>query len=207
MMAVRLGLLIGGLLLAPSPATYGASGYQPSATGRVTAKITPRLTIAMTSASEHTLYDMPVSNNGARCRVILYKKGVSGRQVEIASPAALGGLRSPEYRELSPEGLMPCLRIRKSGGVHGVRALAESDTIARYLLAEYAGLGPSFLPDHPLSNQIARWHDAYLATTQGCLYKPDSRLPFGNHADRKSALAAYRRHWGVIDGFLGGDSA
>ena len=38
------------------------------------------------------LYDMPVSNNGARCRVIIYKKGIEDK-VSIKSPMDLGGLR------------------------------------------------------------------------------------------------------------------
>lgn len=146
---------------------------------------------------------MPVSNNGARCRVILYKKSVSSNQVAIVSPMELGGLKTEEYLKKSPQGLMPCLSIEKADNPYGISSLAESDTIARYLLAEYANVGPSFLPDHPKSNQICRWHDVYLTSIQGCLYKPSSRLPLGDYADRKSALAAYRKNLNVIEGFLG----
>ena len=45
-----------------------------------------------------TLYDMPVSNNGARCRMIIYYKAVEDK-VDIVSPGSLGGLK---VREVSP---------------------------------------------------------------------------------------------------------
>jgi glutathione S-transferase len=124
------------------------------------------------SKSEHILFDMPVSNNGARCRIILYKKNISKDRVEIISPVAMGGLKSPEYLTRSPLGLMPCLSIQKDHA-SGMKHVIESDTIARYLLSEYSDTGPSFLPEHPRSNLIARWHDMYLTTIQGCLVSVD----------------------------------
>lgn len=133
------------------------------------------------SKSEHVLFDMPVSNNGARCRIILYKKELTKDQVEIISPVTMGGLKSPEYLARSPLGLMPCLSIQKEH-ISGMKHISESDTIARYLLSEYSDIGPSFAPDNPRSNQIARWHDMYLTTIQGCLvsssyYMYDHYLP------------------------------
>lgn len=113
----------------------------------------------------------------------------------------LGGLRSDEFKALSPQGLMPALTIQKEH-VSGMTHLSESDTIARYLLAEYSGTGPSFQPDNPRSNQINRWHDMYLTTIQGCLYKPASRFPLGNYADRKSAISAFQKNLKVIEGFM-----
>ena len=128
--------------------------------------------LAMTSStiskSDHILFDMPVSNNGARCRIILYKKNISQDQVEIISPVTLGGLKSEEYLALSPNGLMPSLSIQKNHS-SGMKHISESDTIARYLLSEYSNVGPSFLLENPRSNQITRWHDMYLTTIQGCL--------------------------------------
>lgn len=41
-------------------------------------------------------YDMPVSNNGARCRMIVYYKSLESA-VEVKSPAELGGLKHEEY--------------------------------------------------------------------------------------------------------------
>ena len=49
--------------------------------------------VSMTD-NKPVLYDMPVSNNGARCRVIIYKKGIEDK-VSIKSPMDLGGLRYP----------------------------------------------------------------------------------------------------------------
>lgn len=191
------------------------SGFQPLAKTTATAmklRVTSQSTMATDnninsiSNADHVLFDLPVSNNGARCRIILYKKGISRDKVDIVSPATLGGLKSEEYIRLSPLGLMPCLAIQKSDNPHGISSLVESDTIARYLLSEYPADGPTFLPDHPRSNQISRWHDMYLDPIQGCLYKPASRLPLGDYPDRKSAIAAYRRNLDVIEGFLGEDA-
>ena len=127
-------------------------------------------------------------------------------EVELVSPMALGGLKSDAFLSLNPAGLMPCLKIQKPDNTYGISALSESDTIARYLLSEYASTGPSFLLDHPLSNQITRWHDMYLTTIQGAMYKTSERLPFGNYADRKSALSAYRKNLAVIESFMGDET-
>jgi diadenosine tetraphosphate (Ap4A) HIT family hydrolase/glutathione S-transferase len=149
------------------------------------------------SNADHILFDVPVSNNGARCRIILYKKGISQNKVDIVSPAVMGGLKSEEYMKISPNGLMPCLAIQKKTD-HGMSSLVESDTIARYLLSEYTNDGPTFLPDHPRSNQICRWHDMYLTPIQGCMYK-------AVYTDRKSTLLDYRRHINIIEGFISND--
>ena len=146
---------------------------KPSAsirTKKFTAVTTTQLTMNSSpiSKSDHVLFDMPVSNNGARCRIILYKKNISQDQVEIISPVTVGGLKSEEYLALSPNGLMPSLSIQKNHS-SGMKHISESDTIARYLLSEYSNVGPSFLLENPRSNQITRWHDMYLTTIQGCL--------------------------------------
>ncbi|KAJ1491111.1 hypothetical protein T484DRAFT_1613236 [Baffinella frigidus] len=86
-----------------------------------------------------TLYDMPVSNNGARCRIIIYKKGLTEQDITILHPSTLGGLKSPEYLALNPQGKMPLLTTE-----HG--AILESDTIARYLLDRFSDRAPSFAP-------------------------------------------------------------
>ena len=153
------------------------------------------------SDSDHILFDLPVSNNGARVRAVIYHKQLSQQQVEIVSPMKLGGLKSAEYMAVSPQGLMPAMLIQKEHE-SGMKHLSESDTIARYLLAEYSNVGPSFQPDNPRSNQICRWHDVYLTTIQGCLYKPASRFPIGDYADRKSAITAFKKNLNIIEGFM-----
>jgi glutathione S-transferase len=107
--------------------------------------------------TKHKLYDMPVSNNGARCRIIVYKKNLPESEVAIRSPMDLGGLRSDEYLALNPQGKMPLMTVEEIG-----MSLPESDTICRYLMSTYSDRGPSFQPNNPKSNLIARLHDMYL---------------------------------------------
>ena len=63
------------------------------------------LAAAAAAAFPATLYDAPVSNHGARVRLLLYKKGLE-QQVDVVSPGAIGGLRSDEYRALNPQSKM-----------------------------------------------------------------------------------------------------
>jgi len=135
-----------------------------------------------------TLYDLPVSNNGARCRMVLYYKGISEDMVAIRSPMELGGLKSEEFKAISPQGLMPCLHLPSEG-----IALPESDTIARYLDARFAE-SPRLLPADPLAaakcNRVCRLHDVYIGAIQGCMYRqPLADLnPFGRFSSRAEAL-------------------
>jgi len=153
--------------------------------------------MTMSTSSKHTLYDLPVSNNGARCRLILYKKKIPSEDVAIVSPATLGGLKSDEYLALNPQGKMPLLTSQD--GIN----LPESDTICRYLMSTYADKGPSFLPDDPTSNLIARIHDMYITTIQGCLYKPSP--PFGIYGTRQDALKELQKQLQVIEDLVSGE--
>ena len=83
-------------------------------------------TMAAEQQCTTTLYDLPVSNNGARVRAVIYYKGLE-EQVNIVSPMELGGLKSAEFLALNPQGKMPTLTT--SDG-----PIAESDVIVRYLL-------------------------------------------------------------------------
>lgn len=150
------------------------------------------------SCSKHTLYDMPVSNNGARCRIILYKKNIDVKDVEIVSPVELGGLKTPEYLALNPQGKMPLLTIND-----GSLNIPESDTICRYLMSTYKDRGPSFQPDDPKSNLIARLHDIYLTSIQGCLYK--ATPPFGIYGTREDAIAEFQNQLKIIDDLIDDD--
>ena len=64
------------------------------------------------------------------------------------------------------------------------------------MLSNYIAEGPSFQPDDPKSNQIARFHDIYLTTIQGCLYK--AAPPFGIYGTRQDALAEYSKQLHII---------
>jgi glutathione S-transferase len=152
----------------------------------------------MSMASKHILYDMPVSNNGARCRVIIYKKQLQESDVSIVTPMELGGLKSEEYLKINPQGKMPTLQCTESGF-----SIPESDTISRYLLSHYAEIGPSFLPDNPKSNILCRFHDLYLASIQGALYK--DRPPFSVYGSRKDALNEFCKQLQILDNMVDGN--
>eukprot|EP00523_Entomoneis_sp_CCMP467_P017022 CAMPEP_0168772542 /NCGR_PEP_ID=MMETSP0725-20121227/4010_1 /TAXON_ID=265536 /ORGANISM="Amphiprora sp., Strain CCMP467" /LENGTH=378 /DNA_ID=CAMNT_0008822063 /DNA_START=8 /DNA_END=1144 /DNA_ORIENTATION=- len=149
------------------------------------------------SASRAILYDMPVSNNGARVRLILYKKGLGSQDVTMVKPTEVGGLKSDDYLQINPQGKMPSM-VCKDTGLN----LAESDTIARFILSKHATVGPSFQPDNPKSNLMSRLHDIYLGPIQGCLYK--AKGPFGIFGTRKDAIAEYVRQMQIIDGLIDG---
>jgi glutathione S-transferase len=156
--------------------------------------------VSMSLNAKHTLYDMPVSNNGARCRIIVYKKELDESEVSIVSPADIGGLKSKDFLALNPQGKMPAMFCTETGF-----SIPESDTICRYLLTKYADKGPSFQPEDVKSNLLCRLHDFYLTTIQGCLYK--NQPPFGSYGTRKDALAEFRRQLQVLDDLLTEDDA
>ena len=109
--------------------------------------------VAMSGNQKGKMYDMPVSNNGARCRLILYKKQVNN--VAIVSPMELGGLKTSEYLALNPQGKMSLQVV-----VEIKLSIPESDTICRFLISRtYDEQGPSFFPMPPASLIIAHIHD------------------------------------------------
>ena len=87
-------------------------------------------------------------------------------------------------------------RISYSSSFFIHQNIAESDTVCRYLLSTYSDLGPSFQPENPSSNEIARFHDMYLTTIQTCLYRAGP--PFGIFGTRKDALKEYSKQLYVI---------
>ncbi|WPT18001.1 Glutathione S-transferase F14 [Picochlorum sp. SENEW3] len=115
------------------------------------------------------LYDVPVSNNGARIRNLIYKKKLD-QFIDIKSPMEIGGLRSETYRQLNPYGKMPVLEMPDGSG------LPESQVIESYILDKFRDNGPSLIPDtaekRALAALVVRIHDLYIAPIQGCLYKP-----------------------------------
>lgn len=152
---------------------------------------------ALSITAKHVLYDMPVSNNGARCRIIVYKKALEEPEVTIVRPGDVGGLKSETYLNMNPQGKMPTMHCTETDF-----SIPESDTICRHLLSTYANKGPSFLPDDPKSNLLCRFHDMYLTTIQGCLYK--DRPPFGIYATRADALAEFNKQLLVIENLVSG---
>lgn len=153
--------------------------------------------IATRMSTKDILYDVPVSNHGARIRMILKAKGIEDK-VEIANPSALGGMKSPEYlKSVNPLGKIPAL-ITSEGD-----SIPESDTIARYILEKYSESSPSFVPSKMslkyLSEKISRIHDIYISCIQGAMYKAPGTpfSTFGN--DRKAALNELKRQLNIIE--------
>jgi glutathione S-transferase len=120
--------------------------------------------------------------------------------VRIAPPSEIGGLQSPEYLALNPQGKMPTMQCTEAGF-----SIPESDTICRYLLSTFADIGPSFQPDNWKSNLLCRFHDLYLTTIQGCMYKADP--PFGVYSTRKDALTEFDKQLKVIEDLVEGGTA
>jgi glutathione S-transferase len=142
-----------------------------------------RRSVAPSASSKPTLYDVPVSNNGARVRLLLYWKGLE-RDFRIENPSVLGGLKSEAYLELNPQGKMPLLVVPSPvpGGdgdapmdAPFMMALPESEVIAQYVLHKYEHVGPLLIPEDPdqraLASLITRVHDVYIAPVQGCMYR------------------------------------
>ena len=153
------------------------------------------MSMSSTPPSKHTLYDIPVSNNGAKCRLIMYKKGLLENDVKIVSPMEIGGLKCAEYLAMNPQAKMPLLKVEDSG-----MCIPESDTICRYLISQYADRGPSFQLEDVKSNLIARFHDIYLSPLQGCMYK--ATPPFAQYGMRKDALEEFRSQMKIIDDMI-----
>eukprot|EP00624_Nannochloropsis_granulata_P006570 evm.model.NODE_49408_length_6906_cov_25.972633.2 len=75
----------------------------------------------MAAGKDATLYDFPVSNNGGRCRVVIYDKGIQDK-IEIKKPD--GALS-----EINPQGKVPVLIDHSLNEFQ----IFESDTILRHL--------------------------------------------------------------------------
>jgi len=153
-----------------------------------------------TPVEQQTLYDMPVSNHGARVRHLLYEKGLGSDVVNIVAPAALGGLTSADYIKLNPMKKMPLLVLANG------YAIAESDSICRFLLDKHSNKAPSFVPtlleERILSEQICRIHDQYMSSLQGCMYKQQPFV-FSTHGnDRIKALHDFLQQWRNIEALL-----
>lgn len=120
------------------------------------------------AATGPTLYDIPVSNNGARNRIAIYYKGLEDK-IQIVNPSALGGIKSEEYMKLNPYGKMP-LFIAEGG-----EAIYESEVIQTYILDKFSDAGPSLTLDTAEKRAHAslciKVFDTYIQPVQGCMYR------------------------------------
>ena len=137
-----------------------SSGSEATATGDFEAALDP--------VYKNIFYDVPVSNNGARNRLIICWKNIED-EFEFKNPSTLGGLKSPEFLEMHPQGKMPLL-VTKDG-----QAIPESEVISQYLCDAFEKQGPSLRPEtleaKTACNLATRWHDVYLTPIQGCMYR------------------------------------
>jgi glutathione S-transferase len=181
------------ICLCPQTALLRRACSAPQRVLRVQPRATATVVAAAGSAS-HVLYTVPVSNFGARPRLVLLWKGIPATEVEVASPQALGGLKSAEYLALNPQGKMPLLRLPDG------TALFESEVIVSYLLDVFSGRGPSLLPDTPAARArmqlLTRLHDVYLAPHQPAMYKAMEAAP------RAASLAELSAQLDILESML-----
>eukprot|EP00958_Prasinococcus_capsulatus_P011375 scaffold1129_cov376-Prasinococcus_capsulatus_cf.AAC.7 len=168
----------------PPIAATRAAGAQ--ARGRVVRRLQPTTHSFLVTTLDQAaaqLYDIPVSNHGARNRHLIYGKGLQD-VVEVVSPAALGGMKSDEYLALNPQGKVPLLVLEDGTAIPEVPPLLScpehSEVINQYLLDKYADRGPSFAGATPEERaQVAlltRIHDCYISPIQGTIGPEHSRV-------------------------------
>jgi glutathione S-transferase len=167
------------------------------------------------AATKPILITADVGNNPSRIRLLIYWKGLESH-FEMRTPADYGGMASPEYRALNPQGKMPTLVLPDG------TALYESRVISAYIVDKYADVGPSCIAPTPearaTANLILSIHDLYIASpngshpsitaTQGCGYKPIEVI--GAEA-RAIKLAELAKQLAVLEGlavgpYLAGDT-
>lgn len=170
-------------------------------TAPTTSKIRRRAMASMMTADTQPdiLFDVPVSNHGARIRWLIKAKGL-GNDIEVKSPAEVGGLQSEEYLRMNAQGKMPLMMCE------GNYPLPDSDSIAKYVLDKYSSKAPSFVPSERmqrvLSDQICRTVDLYIGTIQACMYRAPGSLYGSFGSDRKAALSELQKQLKIIEELL-----
>jgi glutathione S-transferase len=147
------------------------------------------------AAGKNILYDVPVSNNGARNRLIIYWKGLED-QFAITNPSEIDGIKSPRYLAMNPQGKMPLL-VTADG-----LALPESEVISQYICHAFAeNSGPELIPEDPETRAICalatRIHDLYVVPIQGCMYRAGYDVK-----TRADQLAEVVKQLDVIEGVM-----
>ena len=101
------------------------NSFRRASRGTSRASAPRRASLQTVAADKNVLYDVPVSNNGARCRLIIYWKQLED-EFTITNPSEVGGLKSEEYLAMNPQGKMPLLMT--ADGL----ALPESEVISQW---------------------------------------------------------------------------
>ncbi|KAI8466013.1 MAG: glutathione S-transferase [Monoraphidium minutum] len=122
----------------------------------------------MPPVAKPTLFDVPVSNNGARVRHVIYSKGLEA-EFDIVAPGTVGGLASDTFKAMNPQGKMPLLLLPDG------TTIPESEVISQYILDRWEGTGPSMRAATPELRAKAalatRVHDLYITSIQACMYR------------------------------------
>ncbi|GBG87415.1 hypothetical protein CBR_g45472 [Chara braunii] len=149
------------------------------------------------SVDKPVLIDAAMSYFSARPRFAIYLKGLEN-EITLKTPAELGGLKSPTYLKMNPQGKMPILILPASDG----RVIPESEVITQYILDRYAasGSGPapalSTVDERLTENLLKRLLDTYVCVNIGAFYttlEADQRL---------AKLVELRKQVGILDGYV-----
>ena len=164
------------------------------------------MTDAPTKPSKPTLITVDVGNNPARCRMLIYHKGLE-EQIDLKTPGDFGGTSSASYRALNPQGKIPVLLLPDG------TAFFEARVILNYLAEKYADVGPAVGAATPeeraLAAMITQVHDIYIASpnssdpsvtaTQGAMYKGVDAI---DAASRAAKFAELDKQLDVLESLL-----
>ena len=162
-------------------------------------RATPQRAATLRPRALGTLYDVPVSNNGARCRLLARWLGLYDDLV-LTNPNdafADGGIKSAAYAEINPQLKMPTL-VAANG-----LCVPESEVINAYLM-DAASEGarrlatPKTIEGRTNGALATRTHDQYLVPIQGAMY----RGPM-DRATRATQLAEIARQLRILDEICG----
>ena len=180
--------------VASLPFIRPTNSFRRASRGTSRASAPRRASLQTVAADKNVLYDVPVSNNGARCRLIIYWKQLED-EFAITNPSEVGGLKSEEYLAMNPQGKMPLLMT--ADGL----ALPESEVISQWICDEYSEVGPELKPEDPETRAICalatRIHDVYIVPIQGCMYR--GPMDVKTRADQ---LADVAKQLDVIEGAM-----
>ena len=74
-------------------------------------------------AAKPILIHVPVGNNPARIRMLLYLKGIEDK-VDLKTPADFGGMATDAYRALNPQGKIPTLILPDGHAIFESRVIS-----------------------------------------------------------------------------------
>ena len=145
-----------------------------------------------------TLWGRTNSSNVMKVMWLLDELALPHRRIDAGG--SFGGTDTPEFRAMSPMGLVPALR-------DGDLALFESHAILRYLCRAHAPASSLYPPDPGAAAVADAWLD-FLQTTlvrpQSALFVAVVRTPPERHDSRVIATAAREAGevWAVLEARL-----